>query len=817
MNTIHKPLVSVIMPALNAEKYIEESLKSLINQSYKSIEIIVVNDNSTDRTVDIVSDFIKSDKRIRLLTNPKKGVSSARNHGIMAARGDFICFLDSDDIYHKEAIHKRADYLINNPGVGAVFCEIRLTGPNLNDLGWIMKGKPVVTFEDFHGNPIHTASVMFRTNIIKAVGFDETYTNGEDWLCWQRIARMGIDYHRVMGTYILYRQHHATVLSNFKEHEDKLLKVLDIVFGEDINCLNPKPQYRNGLNVNDKNLTILHRRIRLFFFLCVKGKFDDATEVGKELLSYNLKQIDINEYIASLRIATVRAELCHMDEWKDVLNKKKKEIEPYLFKYLPQEIVIIILSQVKEKNMIQMFKTYVKSILIKHPALFNIINPIYIKYILLKFQLKKLFAARKTENKKEIVYLPGFSEQSDFVDQYYRILWYLNPIINNIKFIYIPVNGGTKVLIPDQIPDHFDPEISKLQQKFKTKIKFLPSTNQKTFIDIINKADIFMEWDTTYNGYDNKIDVAIKKKKKQIRTWRIDNKNVRYEGSFYLKASSEDPVFYESDLQHSKDIFLKLYNDLTRKSYKKAYVFGTGPSLKLALDSSIVFDDGLTIACNSMLKNTALMKKLNPRIIVASDPIFHAGCSSYAGEFRQLLIRAIDEYDAYFITSFRDFRTYLENLPNNYRSRIIGVPYSNATNPNLNLINKFHLKAYSNVLMFFLIPIAATFTKNIYLIGNDGRRWEKNAYFWEHDKASQLNDKMDVIQNVHPSFFNIDYDDYYKGHLSSLEEMIQFGEKSGYSFFNLTPSFIPVLQQRTIESDLMSSEMWKDFMKERES
>ncbi|EPC09065.1 glycosyltransferase family 2 protein [Fusobacterium ulcerans] len=90
-------MVSVIIPVYNVEKYLEEALESVINQSLKDIEIIVINDGSTDRSLRIIKEYANKDKRIKIINQKNQGLSIARNMGIEKAKGKYICFMDSDD------------------------------------------------------------------------------------------------------------------------------------------------------------------------------------------------------------------------------------------------------------------------------------------------------------------------------------------------------------------------------------------------------------------------------------------------------------------------------------------------------------------------------------------------------------------------------------------------------------------------------------------------------------------------------------------------------------------------------------------------
>lgn len=101
-----KKLISVIVPVYNVENYLDDCLSSLSSQSYDNIEIILVNDGSTDNSLSICNKWTKSDFRMKLISQENLGLSAARNTGIDAAHGDYICFVDSDDIVHQDYLSK---------------------------------------------------------------------------------------------------------------------------------------------------------------------------------------------------------------------------------------------------------------------------------------------------------------------------------------------------------------------------------------------------------------------------------------------------------------------------------------------------------------------------------------------------------------------------------------------------------------------------------------------------------------------------------------------------------------------------------------
>ncbi|MDR2204977.1 MAG: glycosyltransferase [Flavobacteriaceae bacterium] len=118
-------LISIIIPCYNSEETIEKCLKSVVNQDYTNIEIIVINDGSTDGTLQIIQNFKEKDSRIVLINQQNQGVSKARNIGISNASGDFICFVDSDDWVEKEYCSVLLNNLFENDADISIIAEVK--------------------------------------------------------------------------------------------------------------------------------------------------------------------------------------------------------------------------------------------------------------------------------------------------------------------------------------------------------------------------------------------------------------------------------------------------------------------------------------------------------------------------------------------------------------------------------------------------------------------------------------------------------------------------------------------------------------------
>lgn len=394
------------------------------------------------------------------------------------------------------------------------------------------------------------------------------------------------------------------------------------------------------------------------------------------------------------------------------------------------------------------------------------------------------------ESKLSLLFYPVFDNEIEFTDHYYRLIWYLNPLLSSIEKVLLPIRKG---LVVGDFPIYLDPKIKGFEKNLHSRIQIIEVENEEELLHLINPNQLLLLWKIDKTDGDWYKDGPLKSILKSMKIYRIDHDRERYSGSFYLRVSM-DYNDEEETIRECKDKFQKLKEKLS--FVKEGYIFGTGPSLKFAMGHD--FSGGTPIACNSMVKNRELMEKLKPPIIVCSDPIFHAGCSSYAGEFRKYLEESMHIYDSYLIVPMRDYQIYIHNLDHSLRDKVIGIPYQNGDVPNLNLNDHFFVTTTSNVLTLFLLPLASTFFNYIKIMGCDGRPIEQNQYFWKHDPESQFVSKMGDIQLAHPAFFKIDYDEYYIKHCETLEKWLNHLENHSKIVLNLTPSYIPALSARQI-------------------
>lgn len=222
-----KDKVSIIIPCYNYGEFLVETLASLIHQSHQNWEAIVVDDGSTDNTESILHPLLKKEKRILFFKQKNKGVSAARNLGLQYVSGDFVQFLDADDLLSPHKISLQLEYFRQNPNVDICY----------TDNHYFLNGQPDRWFPDqemegkkwmpyFFGRGVEAIQALIRNNIAvsssplikkqiveKSNGFPEDVAHTEDWQFWFDCAFNGacIHYFSDPEAFCLIRVHHKSV------------------------------------------------------------------------------------------------------------------------------------------------------------------------------------------------------------------------------------------------------------------------------------------------------------------------------------------------------------------------------------------------------------------------------------------------------------------------------------------------------------------------------------------------------------------------------------------------------------------------------
>ena len=211
-----QPLVSIITPVYNAERFIEEAIKSVQDQTYENWELILVNDASTDNGVAIIKKFQENDKRIILIENKlNQGVANTRNNGLQKAKGDFLAYLDADDTWNPNKLKKQVAFMLKNSHV-FTFTGYRFVDQNGEPTGAIAKSPGSVSFYDYlKNNIIWTTTVIVNLNVVsKKDMVMENLNYGEDAKTWLRLLDTYGDAYGLDEALADYRRGGKTLSSN---------------------------------------------------------------------------------------------------------------------------------------------------------------------------------------------------------------------------------------------------------------------------------------------------------------------------------------------------------------------------------------------------------------------------------------------------------------------------------------------------------------------------------------------------------------------------------------------------------------------------
>lgn len=205
---LHRPTVSIIIPCFNNEKFVGEALESLRNQTFGDWEAVVVNDGSTDDSEAVIRKYQSIDTRVHCVAQENRGLPAARNTGLACAKGEFVNFLDADDLLFPEMLQKMVQKLVLNSSFGAASCGWIWADSTLDDLNWkISSSHQGQLFGKLaHGNLFPCHAVLLRRKILEQTGeFDCSLKHCHDWDLWLRVARAGIEFISISEPLVIYR------------------------------------------------------------------------------------------------------------------------------------------------------------------------------------------------------------------------------------------------------------------------------------------------------------------------------------------------------------------------------------------------------------------------------------------------------------------------------------------------------------------------------------------------------------------------------------------------------------------------------------
>ena len=221
--------ISVVIPTYNRAREVGAAIESALAQTRPALEIIVVDDGSTDETPDVLARY---GQRIRVVRQVNQGVSAARNAGIAAARGDLVAFLDSDDVWLPRKLELQAARIEADPGLGLVHCGVDFAGTGIRLDG--MEGSVALEILRLERSVIvaHGSGVLVPRRVAEEVGgFDVRMRVSEDWdFCYRVAARYRIGF--VAEVLVLHARHATGLQNDIAGMEQGMLLALDKAFSD---------------------------------------------------------------------------------------------------------------------------------------------------------------------------------------------------------------------------------------------------------------------------------------------------------------------------------------------------------------------------------------------------------------------------------------------------------------------------------------------------------------------------------------------------------------------------------------------------------
>lgn len=220
-------LVSVIIPAYKAGQYIEETIQGVLQQSHSNFELIIVDDGSPDNQAQVIEPLAAADARIQYIRQKNGGVSSARNHGFRLSKGNYVAFLDADDIWLPNNLESKLAKFATDPQLGLVHSDMAIMDGNSTLTGETKSGKEGYILEDllsWNGTCVPTpSSILVKREVVEQVGgFDLELSNAADQEFFFRVAK-AYKIGRVPEVTWWYRVHDNNMHSNIPVMEKDAL------------------------------------------------------------------------------------------------------------------------------------------------------------------------------------------------------------------------------------------------------------------------------------------------------------------------------------------------------------------------------------------------------------------------------------------------------------------------------------------------------------------------------------------------------------------------------------------------------------------
>ncbi len=304
-------LVSLIMPVYNAERFLEETILSILNQTYQHWELIAIDDNSSDNSYKILKDFQQKDSRIKVSHfDENKKPAKVRNYGVKMAQGEYIGFIDADDVCFDYRLKEQVDYLNTHSEISIVGGDYIRFGAQIDEeKAFLLYELETIKLGFIYENFIGNSTVLGRQSVLKEYQFNETFVPMEDYELWTRIVLN----HQLINLKIplvKYRIHTTNITSNSNVDYKKMQNKVQLNYLANI-----------GYIINEQQFLYLKKAL----FITQRATFEEVQlmiDAFEDFQKFNeTAKFFCNDYISDL---------------------KKKNFDFYFFKLKKNKLIYFI-------------------------------------------------------------------------------------------------------------------------------------------------------------------------------------------------------------------------------------------------------------------------------------------------------------------------------------------------------------------------------------------------------------------------------------------------------------------------------------------
>jgi glycosyltransferase involved in cell wall biosynthesis len=284
------PEISVVMPVYNAEKYLSETIESILNQTHIDFELLILNDKSTDNSLEIIKQYQAKDSRIILIDKEiNVGPANLRNEGFYLSKGTFIALMDADDIALPNRFEKQITILKSNPEIGVCGTWFTFFGAKKNKVIRHGEKHDTIKVSFLHSCGIGNPTVMLRKEALNGLEFNNDYVPVEDYDLWSRMLPK-TQFYNIPESLLNYRQHDSNISKTKIDNVNRSIRKVKINQMEEF-----------GIDSSDVNIDLYLNAVSLKKGL-LPEKIIAVIEASKYLIEQNRELKSFNPVLLEKQI-----------------------------------------------------------------------------------------------------------------------------------------------------------------------------------------------------------------------------------------------------------------------------------------------------------------------------------------------------------------------------------------------------------------------------------------------------------------------------------------------------------------------------------